>query len=114
MVAPDERREFSRVEGPLTVEVEPREGGAFVAPAADLSLGGVRLCCSERPPLGAWVDVLLRPQSDGAQALPNLSAVVVRHTSDGIALCFLQMPEGSYDRMRALVVALSEAPGATS
>ena len=98
-----DRRGFDRVEAALHVDVAPREGAPLSGPAVDLSLGGVRVRCEERPALGAWVDVTLRPTAPGAEPLSHLSALVVRHTADGIALCFLQMPEGSYDRMRSLV-----------
>jgi hypothetical protein len=82
-----ELREFTRITRHLSVRVK-MAGLVFVAETENISLRGLLLVSADRPALQSpcYCEILLDPDNDELSVRAH--AHVVRHTHDGVALCF--------------------------
>jgi len=104
MADPDNRRDFSRVETHIAVELECGDrvvGGQL----ADVSMHGAGLDCDEKLPLQAecLLKLLLGDPRESPVCIMT-KGKIVRSTEDGIGVDFTEMDLDSYEHLRNLVL----------
>ncbi len=98
------RREFSRVSTHMEAEVAVGETTIVSGDTHDVSMKGLSLECSERPPVGAacQVSLFLGGRASGVQV--KASGRVARATDSGFAIEFTELSARSLEHLRNLVL----------